>query len=68
MKIMLDKIKKFSYKSLAWLFGITAVLNIITLIVGIAGHKLDGWDITFLALMLYNMVVSVVECGRKLGD
>lgn len=62
------KIKMFSYKSLAWLFGITAALNIITLIVGIALHELDGWDITFLGLMIFDMVVSVIECGRKLGD
>lgn len=62
------KIKKFSYKSLAWLFGITAVLNIIVLIVGIVLHKLDGWNITFLGLMIFDMAVSVIECGRKLGD
>ncbi|MFL2063942.1 hypothetical protein ACEN4E_10580 [Latilactobacillus sakei] len=62
------KIKKFSYKSLAWLFGITVVLNIIALILGIALHKLDGWDITFLGLMVFDMAVSVIECGRELGD
>lgn len=62
------KIKNFSYKSLAWLFGITAALNIITLIVGIVLHKLDGWDITFLGLMVFDMTVSVIEYGRKLGD
>ena len=62
------KIKKFSYKSLAWLFGITAALNIIILILGIVLHKLDGWDITFLGLMIFDMTVSFIECGRKLGD
>lgn len=62
------KIKKFSYKSLAWLFGITAALNIIILIVGIVLHKLDGWDITFLGLMIFDMTVLFIDCGRKLGD
>lgn len=65
---MLMKIKKFSYKSLAWLFGITAALNIIILIVGIVLHKLDGWDITFLGLMIFDMTVLFIDCGRKLGD
>lgn len=58
------KIKNFSYKSLACLFGITAALNVIALIAGIVLHELDGWAITFLGLMVFDMTASVIDCDR----
>lgn len=57
----LNKIDKIS----AWVFGAISIFTAIILAVGLLLHRLDGWDITYLVVMLLNGIMLTATNIRE---